>query len=297
MISIYYETFFYVLTFIIGAFFGSFLKLVADRSLTNESIIFPGSKCEFCKKHLKPSNLIPIISFVVQKARCSYCKKKLSYTYPLAEILTGISFLSLVLFFDIFNNLNPYNLSFLIYTLIIFCFYIIMTLTDLKSYIIPNKIVYSAIFVSFVFLTIFMIYDIFSIFVNINQSELGKYLLDAGYFKIKATQILISYGINIISSIIIALFFIFLIVITKGKGMGGGDVKLAFLIGLFNTFPYNIIAIFLGFIFGSVISIFLIVLKIKKIKDIIPFGPFLILGSLIALFYGPKIVDWYLNLI
>lgn len=78
--------------------------------------------------------------------------------------------------------------------------------------------------------------------------------------------------------------------------MGGGDVKLAFLIGLFNGFPFNLLGIFLGFFFGATISLILIVGRKKTVKDTVPFGPFLILGSVVSLLYGPVILDWYLNL-
>ena len=78
--------------------------------------------------------------------------------------------------------------------------------------------------------------------------------------------------------------------------MGGGDVKLGFLIGLFNGFPHNILAVFLGFLLGSLYSGFMILLNKKSLKDTIAFGPFLILGSIISFIWGQEIIFWYLNL-
>jgi prepilin signal peptidase PulO-like enzyme (type II secretory pathway) len=101
---------------------------------------------------------------------------------------------------------------------------------------------------------------------------------------------------TVISAFVIGLFFFLLTKIKDGKAMGGGDVKLAFLIGLFNGFPYNVLAIFLGFLFGSVFSLGLILMKRKTVKDTVPFGPFLILGSVVALIWGSQIIDWYINL-
>ncbi len=78
--------------------------------------------------------------------------------------------------------------------------------------------------------------------------------------------------------------------------MGFGDVKLGFLIGLVNGFPFGIFSIFLGFVIGAVYSLLLMAVKKKTMKDTIPFGPFLIIGSVITLLFGPAIWEWYSNL-
>ena len=92
------------------------------------------------------------------------------------------------------------------------------------------------------------------------------------------------------------LFFLSLIKITRGMGMGGGDVKLGFLIGLFNGFPVNIIAIFVGFLSGALVSLVLVLLKKRSMKDTIAFGPFLIFGSILSLVFGQQILNWYIGL-
>lgn len=100
---------------------------------------------------------------------------------------------------------------------------------------------------------------------------------------------------NILTALGIAGFFYALILITKGKGMGGGDVKLGGFIGLGLGFPNGIVAIFLAFLLGAVFSIVALILRKKRLGQHIPFGPFLVLGSLIALFWGNSILDWYLQ--
>jgi len=282
--------------FIIGSIIGSFLKVVADRIVLNKPIFLSRSECFFCNKKLKPINLIPIVSFLFLRGKCFNCKKNISILYPISEIITGSLFLYTAIYFNIINNINIINFIKFLYVLVIISFFVIMIFSDLSYYIIPNKIVYIAISISFLFLTFFLFYQINYLFNQINASVLGKYLIQTGYLKIQIMELLKSYFGTIISSLIIFLFFLLLVIITNGKGMGGGDVKLAFLIGLFNEFPYNVLAIFLGFVFGSIISLILLALKLKTIKDIIPFGPFLVLGSIVALFYGRQILNWYLGL-
>lgn len=82
----------YILLFIAGTFLGSFLNLVSDRLPKGQKITFDRSKCDHCKKNLKPLNLIPLVSFIVQRGKCSFCGKKLSLHYVFSELLTGIMF-------------------------------------------------------------------------------------------------------------------------------------------------------------------------------------------------------------
>ena len=79
--------------------------------------------------------------------------------------------------------------------------------------------------------------------------------------------------------------------------MGGGDVKLAFLVGLVNGFPLNVVAVVLAFVSGAVFSGVLMLLRRKGLRDVIPFGPFLVFGSVVAFIFGQQIFNWYLALI
>ena len=288
--------FYYFLIFISGCFFGSFLKLTADRTIKGESIVFGRSKCDYCKVYLTPLNLIPLLSYVFQRGKCSKCGKNLSILYPISEIVTGTLFLGTAVYLDLFKNFNTYFLIYFIYLLVVISFYIIMVFSDLKYMLIPDKVVYTAIWLVFGFLTITLIIDVYSTYHDITTNVIGKYLIQAGYLRNQLTFIFKNYLVTLGSSFLISFFFLSLIILTKGKGMGGGDVKLGFLIGLFNGFPYNVLGIFLGFVIGSFVSLILILLKKKTVKDIIPFGPFLIAGSLVSLFFGKYIISWYFGL-
>lgn len=279
---------FYFLVFIVGLFFGSFLNLISDRITKKQPIILGRSKCDFCKKTLKPKNLIPLLSYILQKGKCSFCHKKLSLYYPFSEILVGV-------FFVLAAYLSQWRISSFLYLCIVLSFYAAIFLTDLKHLIIPDKIVWPAILFVLLYSIGIYLYRIYQIYTKVSESPLGKYLVRVGYLRNQILWESKSFGLLIVSAAAIGLFFLLLIAITKGRGMGGGDVKLGLLIGLFNGFPYNVLGVFLGFVAGSLVSILLIVMKKKTMKDIVPFGPFLIVGSIISLVWGRAILNWYIG--
>jgi leader peptidase (prepilin peptidase)/N-methyltransferase len=283
----------YIFLFIFGIFVGSFLNLISDRLPKGKKIVFGRSECDFCHKPLGVKNLIPVFSFIFQKGKCSFCGEKLSYYYPFAEIFTGIVFL-------LGGHLSGYpyeqnfsNFFLLFYYLVIFCFFVAMFLTDIKYYLILDSLLFpSAIFVIVISL-VFRILDLRFLHRKLSVDTLGVYLLKTDYFNDKIILSLKDFGMVLFGAFLISMFFLFLVFITKGRGMGFGDVKLGFLIGLVNGFPFGIIAIFLGFTLGAVYSLSLIFMKKKTMKDTIAFGPFLIMGSLLTFLFGHILWDWY----
>ncbi len=287
----------YFLLFAAGAFIGSFLYVVSDRVPRGESPLKGRSVCNNCKLSLRAKDLIPLLSFFLTKGRCRYCGEKLSYYYPLSETVTGLSFAGLAYYLDIFSIPNPLVWVTYFYLLIIVSFLLIILFSDMKYKIIPNKVIYPAIiFVVLVMLIGFGIVAISS-YKQLSVDPFGKYLLEVGYWHDQMYMMLQRLGITFLSAFAIGVFFWLLIVVTKGKGMGGGDVKLAFFIGLVNGFPLNIVAIVLGFVIGALYSGILMLVKRKSLKDVIPFGPFLILGSALTFVFGQFIFDWYINLL
>jgi len=251
---------FFFIIFLFGLAIGSFLNVVICRLETKESILVSRSYCPKCKKSLKWFELIPIFSFLIQKGKCRYCGKKISIQYPLVELVTGL------LFILIFNQFFPNYLN-LIYYLIIFSLLLVIFVYDLKHYIIPDKIVYPAIIIAGIFNFQFSIFNEFSIF-----------------------------KLSILSALGASGFFLSLVLISKGKWMGLGDVKLAFLMGLILGWPNIFIALFLSFAFGAIIGLILIAFKKKGLKSEIPFGPFLISSTLMTMFYSQNLINWYQDL-
>jgi leader peptidase (prepilin peptidase)/N-methyltransferase len=261
-----------LLIFIIGLFIGSFLGVLTDRIPRNETVVKGHSHCEFCKKELKWFDLIPVFSFLSTRGKCRYCKRSLPYFYPVIEISTGILFVLAYIFsipnfkFLIFNQIlnpnsliiNPLSLITIAYYLFIVSSLIVIFFTDLKYGIIPDKILLPAIVVSLLCQLI------------INPSSLI---------------------VNLFCGVGAFLFFVLISVIfsalTKKDAMGGGDIKLAFLLGLFLGFPNIIVSLYLAFLTGGLVGIILIIWRKKSFrKATLPFGPFLISGAVISLFWG-----------
>ena len=258
-----------ILVFIFGLIMGSFLNCAVYRLSRNEGFLFGSSYCPHCKHNLSFFDLFPLLSFVFLGRKCRYCKKNISWQYPLVELVTGLLFIFVYSKFGPISILFSYDFFQLLFWLIVLSLFIIIFIFDLKYYIIPDEITYSAIFISLVWI-------FYSFFLGtIDQSQVFYYFLSA----------LGASG-----------FFFSIWFLSKGKAMGFGDVKLAIFLGLILGWPNIIIGLFLAFFFGAIIGLILIFLKKKGLKSEVPFGPFLIIGTIIAAFWGDKILSWYLSL-
>ena len=268
---------FYFTIFVLGLIVGSFLNVVIFRLESGEKIVNDRSRCLYCKHTLAWYDLIPVLSFIFLKGKCRYCKKKISWQYPLAEIGTGILF---ILMLNLFNtpltpslegNYFQYPILHLAFWLYIISSLIVIFVYDLKHYIIPDKVIYPAIIIVIGF-------DLFNNF----------------QYPISNIQSAFNF---LIPAILASGFFYAIVIITRGKGMGEGDVKLAFLMGLILGWPVIIFSVFLAFISGSIVGIYLILTGKKKMKSMIPFGPFLVFGTFIGLFWGKEIIKWYMEIL
>ena len=174
----------------------------------------------------------------------------------------------------------------------------IIFLTDFKKMLIPDRIIWPAMVTLLIWLISLTLYKIGYLYFYLSQSLVGRLLLPphSPYF-IRHTQIMLEqFFFSILTALFLAGFYLALITITRGKGMGGGDVKLGAFMGLGLGFPNAVLATFLSFLTGAAVAIFLIILGKKKFGQNLPFGPFLVLGSLVALFWGNLILNWYLTL-
>jgi len=253
--------------FIFGLAVGSFLNCIIYRLKADKSFLEGRSYCPKCKHILKWKDLIPIFSFLILKGKCRYCHERISWQYPLIEIATGSLFL--LIFNSQFSISHFQNLLVTGYWLLVTCFLIIIFVYDLKHYLIPDKIIYPAITIAF-------LYNIFYSF----------FILDTLYFILH----------TLFAALGAAAFFLLIVFLSKGKWMGVGDIKLAFFMGLFLSFPNILIALFLAFLIGAIIGLGLIALGKKTLKSEVPFGPFLVVGTFIALFWGEKLIKWYFSL-
>src|SRR3989344_1536255 len=140
------------LIFILGLTVGSFLNVLIDR-LPNDKSILGRSYCDHCKKTLSWKDLIPVVSFVILRGKCRYCHTRLSYQYPLVELLTGFLFILTYQFATLNFQFSIFNFQLIYYLLIVSCL-IVVFFTDLKYGIIPDKIIFPASIITFVFIVL-----------------------------------------------------------------------------------------------------------------------------------------------
>jgi len=246
------------LSFFFGLAVGSFLNCIIYRISINEK---PKGRsyCPRCKHKLSYRDLVPVFSYISLLGKCRYCKEKISLEYPLVEFLTGTLFLFTYLIVGV--SIELFFLFFVLFFLTLIFVY------DLKHYIIPDFANFSLIGLSFLYLFFFS-------FLENDFNGLINGLFSAGG---------------------VFLFFFLLFYFTKGKGMGFGDVKFVIFMGLFLGFPNILVGLFISFILGAIIGLLLIALEKKKIKSQVPFAPFLIIGTLVAYFYGKEMIDFYIE--
>lgn len=269
--------FFLILFFLLGLCVGSFLNVIILR-LPKGRKIRGRSQCPFCKKKLSFKELIPVLSFIFLKGKCSSCKKPISLQYPLIELFTGVSFSFIFWHFYQSFKIQPSSFYFLdfIFWLFFVSVLIVIFMTDLKFYIVPDKVIFPAIFGA-------IIYQLLRVFA-INGWKI-KNVLKASTWQ--------PFFLALFSGFCASLFFLSLVILTKGKGMGLGDVKIAGFMGALLSFPNIIVALVLAFVVGSLVGLILIVLGKKTLKSEVPFGCFLAPATFVAFFWGQNLINFY----
>ncbi|PIR90601.1 prepilin peptidase [bacterium (Candidatus Gribaldobacteria) CG10_big_fil_rev_8_21_14_0_10_37_21] len=261
-----FSLFFQAFIFIFGLIVGSFLNCLIYRLEIGKgkSILKGKSFCPDCQHTLAWFDLIPLLSFFLLKGKCRYCHKPISWQYPLVEVLTAFVFLLIA--FKYKNSFDFFSF------VILWSLLIIIFVYDLKHYIIPDKVVFVAIAIALIFNFQFSIFNQFSIskFSNFQNCLLA--------------------GIGAAGFFFLIWFF------SKGHAMGFGDVKLAFLLGLLLGWPNILVGLMLAFFSGSLVGLGLIVAGKKKMSSQVPFGPFLIAGAFVALFWGQALWKGYVSL-
>lgn len=276
--------------FVFGLAVGSFLNVLRvrydpEKFILTKIIIGGRSVCPKCRNVLRWFELVPIISFVLQAGRCRHCRIKISPLYPFVEIVTGLIFVFVPRVFlspAYILNSNPYTLSSL--WILVFVALLLMALIDAKTNLIPNEIVFLLVVLG-ILITMFSV----SRFGYTEGSFAGHYALLFGIRE--------NIWLNrLFASAASALFFGFVIAVTRGRAMGMGDMKLAFALGMVFGWPDALLIVALAFMLGSLFGIGAILLGKKTMKGTVPFGPFLAIASSLVFFFGFEIVDFYFKL-
>jgi leader peptidase (prepilin peptidase) / N-methyltransferase len=253
-----------LILFVIGVVVGSFLNVIVDRTQKKEGFIFGRSHCEYCKKDLSLFDLIPVFSYLSLKGKCRYCKKKLSIYYPLVEVVTGVLFAlsaTRVIPIIIIDSVTFLSVLSIIILLYIISVLVIVVFADIKFGIIPFWPVFSGIVAAVVFHITFP-YSGYSL-VNYLLSAAGAF---AG--------------------------FLLIFLVTRGRGIGFGDVFYVIFMGILVGYPLILLGLYIAFVSGAAVSLILIALKRKRLRgDSIAFGPFLVVGTVACLLWGDFILS------
>ncbi|MEI7652674.1 MAG: prepilin peptidase [bacterium] len=245
-----------VLIFAMGASVGSFLNVLVDRLPRGKSLL-GRSHCDHCKKLLSPIELIPIISFLIQKGRSRCCDKPLSHSYSSVEAMTGIFFvLTLLLSLSSLSDVTPVFVLCMVLIWILLSASIAISLIDFRLHLIPDVL-------QVVIMVTALIYTYF-------WGQWGEYA--------------------VLSGLVVALPILFIYLVTRGKGMGFGDVVLEIGLGIWLGSVKGLLGVYLGFLFGSLFGILLILLKKAGRRTHIAFGPFLLAGAWVSYFAGTPIL-------
>ena len=257
--------------FVLGIIVGSFLNVCIVRMPLEQSIIKPRSHCVQCKKMIPWYDNIPLVSYLVLGGKCRFCGEKFSSRYFLVELITGLSFVLLYKYYGLSWVLVAY--------LFMFSCFIVATFVDFSHRIIPDEISVGGMVAGLIF-SLF----IPQLHVAIDP-KVPWYILHLKSFGFSILGVLIGGGAIYIMGILGDFLF-------KKESMGGGDVKLLAMMGAFMGWELALLTFFVAPFFGAVYGI---IEKIRTNDTAIAYGPFLVLGAIISLFWGDAILGWILR--
>ncbi|MEN8222157.1 MAG: prepilin peptidase [Acidobacteriota bacterium] len=243
-----------IIVIVLGLIFGSFLNVVIHRLPLEKSIVKPGSFCPECGNSVRAYDNIPVLSYMFLLGKCRDCKAHIPIRYPLVEIFTAFTFWYSY-------SLAEYGIIHLAFTIIFLLILIALCLIDLKHMILPDELTLGGS-------VLFLIYSFFNPEVRTIEAiitALGVTLAFAG-------------------------IYLFYIKVRKIEGLGQGDIKMVFLLGIFLGIQKLIVTILLASLSGLAVGIIIIIIKKKDFKYAIPFGTFLSMGGYISYFFGEKIL-------
>lgn len=287
----------FIFLFLLGLCVGSFLNVVVDR-LTRGENLGGRSYCENCRAGLSWFELLPVFSWFWLRGKCRHCKSNISFYYPLVELLTGLLFaVGTFLSFPHGLSLSFSNVIIGLYLLVLFSVLTAVFFTDLKYGVIPDQLIIVGVVAAVFYRLVVLVERIGGTYLKLKNdvNGLGPYLLKTNYLALHFRIELMTLLSYVVSAFGLAFIFWLIVKLTKGKGMGTGDITLGFLVGLVAGFPGVVVSVFLGFLLGSIVSLGLIVLHRKSFGQTVPLGPFLIIALLITLFFGDNLIKWYIN--
>lgn len=257
------------LAFALGASVASFLNVVADRLPAGGSLVEPPSHCPVDGHVLKPLELIPVFSYLLLRGKCRVCGSPIPKRVPLVEFIGGIGFAAVGWRFGV-----TLDALLLVVTM---SFLLVITIIDLEHRLVLNKVLLAAVPTALVSSVLW-------------SEDLRTPAWDIGIRELSLASDAMVAGLAGFTLLLV------LAVLSRG-GMGGGDVKLAAAIGLWVGLQRLPMTLLIGVVLGGIAAMFLLLFRRSKRKDAMPFAPFLCGGTLIGLFWGETIGEWYLSLL
>ncbi len=249
-----------VLVGVVGLCAGSFLNVCIYRLPVSKSIVFPGSMCPACGTAIRYYDNVPLLGYLWLGGRCRQCRSPISIRYPLVELLTGAIAVGLF---------TKYGLSIEAVVYFAFaCVLIVVAFIDIDHRIIPDRISLPGIVIFFL----------------AALAVPSMSWLDA----------LLGAAIGGGSLFVVAVVYHLL---TRKEGMGGGDIKLLAMIGALIGWKGVLFTIFVSSAVGTLSGLAIMMATRQNMKLAIPFGPFLSIGALAYVFFGPQLISWYFRLI
>jgi leader peptidase (prepilin peptidase) / N-methyltransferase len=247
-----------IFIFLVGCCLGSFYNVLIHRLPAQESIVSPGSHCPRCGHPISFYDNIPILSYLILRGKCRYCEASISVRYPVVEGLTG----ALALLLLLRHGLAPQFFIDCIFVSLL----IIITFIDLDTYTIPDVLSVPGMVVGFGF-------SFFALRLSWLDSLLGIVLGGGSFY-------------------LIAVGFQYL---RHKEGLGGGDIKLLAMVGAFLGWPGVVFTVLAASLVGTVVGVVVMWQSRKGLDTKVPFGPFLALGAVLYVFWGPEFYRWYVG--
>lgn len=266
-----------VILVLLGLCFGSFINAYVWRihsktekgKLSKLSVWHGRSMCPDCHHVLATYDLIPVISWLSLRGKCRYCHKSISPQYPLVELTTAVLFIISYIYWP--YQFNSEGVTLYIFWIVFLIGFIELFIYDLRWGLLPNRIVTPLIFLA------------------VAQVSVQFIFFNAGF----SLLIAVFWSLLVSSGLFYAIF-----TISDGKWIGGGDVKLAIILGILLAGPFKtVLMIFLASIIGTILTIILMSSKKIKRNSTIAFGPLLITATIICYLFGQNILNWYQRLI
>ena len=279
-----------LIIFIVGLCVGSFLNCLIYR-LRRQKTILGRSYCPHCKQPIAWYDNIPLISFILLKGECRHCKRPIAWQYPAVELATGILFVLAYINFQFFPPQRDPAMA-----VTIFNFQTISDVQILKfQFIIHNSKLLIQLLRDWLFVCILIVVFIYDL--------RWQLILD----KVTVPAIIVAFGLNLwlgmnwlnllAAAGIGGGFFLAQYLISRGRWIGGGDIRLGGLMGLMLGWPQILTALILAYVSGAVVGVGLLLERKKQLSSRLPFGTFLSAATIAAMLWGENMLEWYLGII